>query len=259
MVVLSLSTAIFAFSPDQYSRLPDVGGWQIGTFNDGTNLTWRRSSCHGCGVSGYEIIVPEPIQYGDVFAVISDSTPDPRQYGDSGIVAFWNAEDPHETTDHRSGLFVVNDLSIPETDVPLFSVNSHTVDVTFEGIIGGFHRTNEGVISPSYERVYPIYQTYCATRNTCGVYALTTFAVPLYVDEVDSYIASLNRIAYDKGLVDASANTDALSMVDDVIIGVKDALMPVLEFEIYGVSVISLVSFVVTLVCIMLIIKVVRG
>lgn len=259
-VILSMSVTAFAFMPNQYSKLPDVGGWQIGTFDDGIRLSWHRATCHGCGLSGYEIIVPEAIQYGDVFAVISDSTADTRQYGDSGVVAFWNAEDPHETTAHRSGLFVVNDVSIPETDVPLFSVNSHTIDTIFNGIIGGFHRVVDGGISPSYERVYPIYQDSCRDRHDCGAYAFSTFAVPLYVDEVDNYIETLNQSSYEQGLANGSANADALVMVESVIDGVSFPIFNAFsEISVLGLSVMSLVGLFVSVVIIMAIIKVVRG
>lgn len=258
-LALCMGVSVFAFQPNENSFLPTIGGWQATTSNTNYTTQWRPAVCRECGTSGYEIELSDaPSRPGDIIAITSASPNTLTEHSDCGIVYATQLDEPHSADAHKPGVFF-SDFFGGVSSV-LFTVNSHNT-TPFRCVYGGIQKLSaDGGISPLWERLSPVYRENLQYRSQCALYGFTTLSVPLYADEVETYIDSVGENGYNQGLINGTENSNSYLFIGEVIDSVSSTILNALyDIDVLGISLLHLVYLVVAVGIITLILKIVRG
>lgn len=269
VVILStLGVTIFAQEPNIISPAVEyLGYWQNRPQNDGYSTHWSSINCPVCGVAGYNLVLydPEgdrkPLNDGDIIAVVTteEATRNESQF-DIGYVK--NVNDLHTPTDHINGRLYY--WTIDNKDV-IFTVTPKPANTN-----APFSWLVCPTTAKGYSEVRAMVDDYVVgninnyVRGYASAFVVQSFYTDVLVEELTEGLnESLYNEGYQNGYADgqinATENIGAFQLFDDLFEGVTQGLMPVLTFNVYGFTIIGLLTLLVSAFVIMLIVKVIRG
>ena len=264
LTLLLTGVGVFALQPSQINPVADTYGfWQNQKQDGAEQYAFFEYSC-SCGSTLYGLDLDHTIYMGDIVNIASTAGTGQLTYADCGVVAYFTPSDPHETTAHRLGEFYLDDC---DTQIIYTAMAKPTTSASLVILV-----ESTGAETLISDRAFYASNIVGGATNTVRTYALINALSSIYDANIynkglsDGYGVARDEFynegyqhGYADGQINASENADAFELFDNLFEGVTDGLIPILSFEVFGFSIMGLLSLLVTGFVIMLIVKIIRG